>query len=360
MSTPSLSHFWSWVSAALQLAQAATAYATITPALNPSTEQFQVLAWRDPSTVGPITSSGDAGSTTGLMSITGYFTLGGNTTTFYVDFLSAGAGRVNPGDSVTGNAYFQSRLGNPSTNNSLVPATLLAYATCTVSNTACTGSTTTGTWTSSVSLAGAAFAAAVAAKGTNPVNGNLVYPNVSGQLGNSSFALTPAWALGTNTGICASAANCTQISPTTNANSTSVLGYSYQGVSPPITWAPTVLAPGVAFIQIIESGGGDLSTGGTNSETPAFLSLNLGAVYSVGSVYEPGGNFKSNFTEQNLFWSCVTNGGTLGDCAYRATRQPWAMTFMGDPLAQPFSGAAPPATTAASTISGVTSSGVIH
>ena len=141
--------------------------------------------------------------------------------------------------------------------------------------------------------------------------------------------MTPAWALGTNTGICTTAANCTQISPTTNANSTNVLGYSYQGVNPPTTFAPTMLASGVGFIQIIESGGGDLSTTGTNGETAAFLSLNLGAAYTVGSTYEPGGNFKSNFVEQNLFWSCVTNGGAEGDCAYRATSAAMGHDFHG-------------------------------
>lgn len=324
----------------ITVAQANTAYATITPSI-PSTIQFLALAWRDPSTVGQIVNTGDAGTASSYMSITGYFTLGGVTTQSYVVYVNTAPNTLS-GDTVTGNNYFLSTSGSPFSNNSLRPAMLLAYATCST----CTGTSTVGNWTSDATVAGTAFSAAASAVSTFPSGMNLVYPNVSGGIGTftTQFAITPAFALGLNTGICRTIYNCTQVSPTTNTNNSNVLGYDIAQISPPNTVVPTMIGTGVAFIQIRQSGGGDLSNVGTNQETAAFYNLSLGAAGTAGSVNEPGGRFKVVYVEQSLFHSCYTNGGTMGDCIYRATNQPWGTNMLGDPLACPFCAGGPPPT----------------
>ncbi len=321
--------------ARVTIAAAQTAYRAMSPPLSPA-EQFNALAWVFPFQVTGITSAGQAGTLTNdTMSMAAFFYNNGVAMTNQTITTS---GIMGEGDSVTPSPYFRSTSLLAFPELGVRPTFQLAWGTCDGGGTGvtCLGGTSTGNWRASFAAAKAGIDAAYAARGTSPAGG-VIYTqnNTSDFLRSAGYSLVPPRAYGTNTGVVPDALNVTVTALNATSaivNSGRILSYEVAAVGPSALSAPAFIAPGVGYMTARTSLSGDL-TGA--SQPPVMLYLLYGAAFSCGSGAEPYG-IGTKFPEEMLMMSLYTRGATAIESAWMATRQPYNMVCVGDPLAHGF------------------------
>ncbi len=322
--------------ARVTLAAAQAAYRAMTPPLS-SAEQFNALAWVLPYQVTNMTSVGQAGTITNdLMSMAAFFY---NNGVAMKNQTITTSGVVAEGDSVTPSPYFRSASIQPFTELGVRPTFQLAWGTCDGGGTGvtCSGGTSTGNWRASFAAAKAGIDAAFAARGASPAGG-VIYTqnNTFDFIGSAAYSLTPPRAYGTNTGVVPDALNVTVTALNTTSsivNSGRILSYEVASVGPSPLSAPAFIAPGVGYMTARNSLSGDL-TGA--SQPPVMLYLLYGAAFSCGSGAEPYGMIGTKYPEEMLMMSLYTRGATAIESAWKATKQPYNMVCVGDPLAHGF------------------------
>lgn len=308
-----------------------TAYAALTPALDPS-EQFEALAWMRPFRVSGFVATGLSGTVTPgnvMNSITAYFAYNVGT-----DFISQSADgtTLTQGQANTANGMFRSANTTPFTTYGQRPAMMLAYAACT---SGC-GTFMTGTWTESITNATTAINASFAANGTNPTGGKIVITSVADFNISGNYRNTSPLAYGTNTGIAPASLN---VVTSTNAvaatfSTTGILGYSFSANSVN-TAATPAFQSGTGYGAATTSNTGILD--GSAGQTPAVYWLNQGAAFSAGLVQEPYGILPQKYPDMSLMMSAYTRGASAIEAAWRSTRDPSTTVFVGDPLNHSFS-----------------------
>ncbi len=305
-----------------------TAFAGLTPALG-SNEQFEALAWMQPYKVSGITVTGLAGSTTGSMSVSAYFTFGGATT-----FLASTASdaSLTQGQSNITNGMFRTSSTTPFTDYGQRDAVMLAAASC---SSGC-GSTMTGTWTASTANATTLFNATFAANNTNPTGGKIIITSNAGDVGlSANYQNTSPRAYGTNTGIAPASLNVvTSTSAVARTFSTTgILGYDFSD-NTVNTAATPACQSGVGYGAVTSSISGVLD--GSGGQTQAVYWLNQGCAFAAGSVLEPFGLIVQHYPDISLFMSGYTRGMSAVEAAYHSTRDIASTAFVGDPLSHPF------------------------
>lgn len=349
-------HVWTISTASTFISQSAavTAYAALTPALS-SGEQFAALAWVLPDQV--TFSNTDLGGTLlTSYSMTGFFFNNGVIPTNPWKTMWVQGTTLVQGDPITFNPYFQKVTATPFTTYGVRPTFMLAGMTCTVSATACTGSTSIGLWTANFGQIKTVIDAGFAARNSVPLNGQIYVTQNLGSdfLRSAQYSLTTPNAYGLSPGVPAGL-NITASNPafSTTVNLTNILAYTLPAPAIAVGSAPTFIHSGTAYFSATSSGTGDLTNAGNSAPGPLYL--NYGAVFACGTNTEPSGTISTKYPEIFLMMSTYTRGDTAIEAAYRATKSPNSTICVGDPLAQPF-GASP--STAGAACRGCTSRGV--